>query len=655
MKALHASEEAMQKEHTKSYRDLITALGSARKSLTDLDQEWADYRSQWAAYMDSVSKMWIEQAESFEKGEDVFAQKRKDRRRREDSWLAREAQRYPSEDYEDGTGAWHRQRRGRSGDGRGRAHGRKGGHRGTGPPSVHENSDDYSGQGAQGVHRGQSATEAEVTLCTSWWWRGRRRLPDPRAQVEGCKEDTGGCLAPILLASTEVAVGSEEPWQRGAEHKKFRCLCWMPVVDAVELDGSVSSDIIRLEDPYVSKVASVVKSKSELRAWQQTISSYHDYKSVWRAQMEALWLRSSLLCPSVHAEFCDDSQGWHVSADVTACRSMKERGVGPLSSHVPDLWCSSLGLISTSIYDENSSVNSTDEEDNSASGTPASDLHIVPVPDSKSTCPVPLLVLRPNQELTVDFDDIVPTARGNIIPPPEWRNKPIYRTAVGAGVAVRDGGGRLVVSFRSWLVIHGEARDRSHRDFSMRPQLLVHLSETARKVWRDRISRTVHVWVHLVRPTPMNDPADPPHHRFVHLILEVQRPVLCWHQPTLIVSREITAEGVSPPLWFPTLLPNQFNTQDVWEEIQRPCAQHQLLVPMAGRARRWLNPYHTRDSVPGLFIPTWHDRRLPLMSEQPYAEGQSLLQISARSLDFHVYPSVSEDEEEAEEADALHL
>ena len=77
VKALHASEEAMQKEHTKSYRDLITALGSARKSLTDLDQEWADYRSQWAAYMDSVSKMWIEQAESFEKGEDVFVQKRK--------------------------------------------------------------------------------------------------------------------------------------------------------------------------------------------------------------------------------------------------------------------------------------------------------------------------------------------------------------------------------------------------------------------------------------------------------------------------------------------------------------------------------------------------------------------------------------------------
>lgn len=78
VKALNASEEATQKENTKSYRDLITALGNARKSLTDLDQEWSDYRSQWAAYMDSVSQMWIEQAESFEKGEEAFAVKRKE-------------------------------------------------------------------------------------------------------------------------------------------------------------------------------------------------------------------------------------------------------------------------------------------------------------------------------------------------------------------------------------------------------------------------------------------------------------------------------------------------------------------------------------------------------------------------------------------------
>ena len=78
MKALHASEEAMQKETTRSYRDLITALGNARKMLSDLDQEWEDYRLQWANYMDTVSRTWIEQAESFEQGESAFKTKRKE-------------------------------------------------------------------------------------------------------------------------------------------------------------------------------------------------------------------------------------------------------------------------------------------------------------------------------------------------------------------------------------------------------------------------------------------------------------------------------------------------------------------------------------------------------------------------------------------------
>lgn len=78
VRALHASEEAAQKETTRSYRDLITALGSARKHLADLDQEWEDFRSQWSNYMDLVSKTWIEQAESFEKGEEAFASKRKE-------------------------------------------------------------------------------------------------------------------------------------------------------------------------------------------------------------------------------------------------------------------------------------------------------------------------------------------------------------------------------------------------------------------------------------------------------------------------------------------------------------------------------------------------------------------------------------------------
>ena len=65
-------------DHKELSRSDYTALGSARKTLSDLDQEWEDYRMQWANYMDTVSRTWIEQAESFEQGESAFMAKRKE-------------------------------------------------------------------------------------------------------------------------------------------------------------------------------------------------------------------------------------------------------------------------------------------------------------------------------------------------------------------------------------------------------------------------------------------------------------------------------------------------------------------------------------------------------------------------------------------------
>ena len=55
--------------------------------------------------------------------------------------------------------------------------------------------------------------------------------------------------------------------------------------------------------------------------------------------------------------------------------------------------------------------------------------------------------------------------QGNIIPPPGWRDSPVYRAALHNGVAYRDGSGRLVVSFRSWITIHNEEPVFEHRDF----------------------------------------------------------------------------------------------------------------------------------------------------------------------------------------------
>lgn len=410
-------------------------------------------------------------------------------------------------------------------------------------------------------------------------------------------------------------MSSAESWQRGAERKSFRCLAWMPITEAKFDDGHIVREPIRLEEQSVKKGSLTSRSKEALRMWQQTIQSYHDYKSIWRAQMEALWLSSSLMLPAINAEFCDSMQGWRIRAQVDqmACLSLTSQwpsgvqdGSCLSSSHVDDRWCSSSGIGPTLQIDEEN------EKDN------------------KSQL-VPVLALRPNNALTVDFDDIVPSSNGNIIPPPDWRNSPVYRMAINAGVAIRDGGGRLIVSFRSWLIVHGEDPENSHRDFSMRPQLLVHLPDTARRLWRDRISRTAQVIVHVVRPSPMQDPADPPQTRLLHLIVEVHRPRQCPLQPVLIAVREISAQGVAPPQWNPRLLPDQFGTHDVWISVLQPCEQHQLLVPMAGRIRRWLNPYHVRDAVPGLFLPVWFDRRLALLRDQPYQDGNSLLQIGFRS------------------------
>ena len=281
---------------------------------------------------------------------------------------------------------------------------------------------------------------------------------------------------------------------------------------------------------------------------------------------------------------------------------------------------------------------------NSDSGAPVSPCGIIGEDNSDlGTHLVPHVSLRPNQNIVPDFDDFVPyvyrDSRGNaihgtIIPPPQWQEHPVYRAALHAGVAYREATGRLVVTFRSWLIKHNEAPILEHRDFSMRPQLLVQLAEHARRVWRDHIPTYAMghsmVSVHLVRPTPMNDPADPPGTRLLHLLIEFRRPRITNLMPMLIATRQISASEVSNPFWLPTLVPHPFGTNDILQITALPCALHQLLVPLAGRVRRWMNPYHQRDAVAGLFLPVWYDLRLQPLQPPPYEEepsANSLLQL----------------------------
>lgn len=229
---------------------------------------------------------------------------------------------------------------------------------------------------------------------------------------------------------------------------------------------------------------------------------------------------------------------------------------------------------------------------------------------------------RPNHEIQQDFDDLLPYAfrgiPGVIVAPPQWQDHPAYRIAQTNGVAVRDATGHLTIAFRSWIVRHGQEPVRFSRDFSLRPQLLVHLPDTARRIWNDYVSATAPLVVHIVRPTPHSEERV----RMLHLIVEVSRPLRCGVQPVLIASRRITATDVGDPQWHPGLLPIQFGVEEVHQVCRLPCTTFQLLVPMAGRVRRWLSPNNFREAAPGMFLPVWWDLRLRPIETPTYDEDE---------------------------------
>ncbi len=279
--------------------------------------------------------------------------------------------------------------------------------------------------------------------------------------------------------------------------------------------------------------------------------------------------------------------------------------------------------------------------------TSAPDATAVMSPNNKTASPV--LTLRPNQDLQVAMDDDIPyfhrdsqghVFRGRITPPPGWEDNPLFRTAWTTGAAFRDVHGVLTMRIRTWFIKHGSPPERASRDFSMRPQLLVHLHDAIRRIWRDKLSAQEQSLVHPVRPTPM---ADPDGARPMHFIIEASRPHQCGLQPVLMAFRQISPQGVSSDvLWVPALLPHPLTSSDVWRSGQIPCKLHQLLVPLAGRVRRWMNPYHQRDATPGLFLPVWWDLRLRPLLPQPYhpdptLEGDggalNLMQTRAASID----------------------
>lgn len=75
---VQSTEATLHKEDAKTYKQLIDQLKTARRKLSELDQQWEQYRVQWASYMEKASQLWLTQVEDFEAGENRFTEKRKE-------------------------------------------------------------------------------------------------------------------------------------------------------------------------------------------------------------------------------------------------------------------------------------------------------------------------------------------------------------------------------------------------------------------------------------------------------------------------------------------------------------------------------------------------------------------------------------------------
>ena len=281
-----------------------------------------------------------------------------ERSNRKDPRPALQVEYNSSKDDEIRTRSRSRTDRSRGGDGPDRRRGRSRHDWGRCSVGSLENPDDECSSRSQGLHRSpcQTPGPTEIQIPEEERWQGRRGSPDCGTKFQIAKDDTGGCLAPILLASKEVASSSFELKQRGAE-RTFKCLGWTPFVEAVSHDGFLCREALQLEDPQALVSVATPKTKSDLLEWQRQIHNYQDYKSSWRARLEAIWLETSICSTSVHTEFSVFTQGWVVTADpwvgtmhgVVQSNDNSRMTDCCESPHVSDLWCA--------VYDRTSGIN----------------------------------------------------------------------------------------------------------------------------------------------------------------------------------------------------------------------------------------------------------------------------------------------------------
>lgn len=277
----------------------------------------------------------------------------------------------------------------------------------------------------------------------------------------------------------------------------------------------------------------------------------------------------------------------------TYCQPMEQplcQVTGSLSTHVIDRWCDSLSL-----------VDSSDQ-------CPTVELGLQDV--SKDQVGPSILTCRPNADITLEFDDFIPLPNGGrIIPPPNWRQNSLLRYASNNDAVFRDRQGFLTVDCRTWLLPHGGGGHRQPRDLRIQAQLLIHLVERIRHLWRDVVAPGDALRVQHVRPTPLargNQRQSPK----LHLLVEVNRPLGDFSRPILLSFQQISAQGLSSEVdWLPCLSGDVVTLQSILQVSSLGCESRNLLVPLADRARGWLGTQQQRHVAPGAYIPVWWDLR----------------------------------------------
>lgn len=112
-----------------------------------------------------------------------------------------------------------------------------------------------------------------------------------------------------------------------------------------------------------------------------------------------------------------------------------------------------------------------------------------------------------------------------------------------------------------------------------------------------------------VRPTPLARGRQRPSPK-LHLLVEVNRPLGDLSRPTLLSFQQISAQGLSDDVvWMPWLAADVVTLRSIHQASTLGCEPHNLLVPLADRARGWMGSHQQRHVAPGAYIPVWWDLR----------------------------------------------